>query len=576
MKTGDDWVTSSNVKIACYSLIILNSICIILGIAYLSIPTYSILWDIFGFILLFTLFESILLVYLQSTRITKRSNTRSRLNLLSYIYLVLIILSMIGMLLGNLLISSIYSNKLVANLGAYLSIYLSYFGILIFGIFFVLLELREYNNENLWLHKPLFNGTYIKRSPRANKILKKVVTIISRITFFFGILFAIVIVFGSFEVLTTFIAIIAAQFGVFFSIIFFANTILLLKLKQHKWSSKKYSRNVTIGFLVSGLLLVPVFSTNNTVNDIERNFSSAFGPNWQEKIPPNANQYFLETPFSLSNYFLGIPPKNSKIERNTLFYENEGIKLYFDAYMPLNNGEGLPGQNSTIIRIHGGSWTSGDKGMMNMMQMNKYFAAQGYIVYDIQYGLSSNPLFSLDPTTPSDKKGNFDIDDMMRHIGVFTNYLYNHSDEYGANIKSVFISGSSSGGQLAMAVALAISSGNYTHIFNKDLTIKGLIPFYPANGAMRFFGVSGRDEFKKPEKLIENDSPPCLIFQGTHDILNYFSIAENIRDTYNAKGNEKVAILWMPIGGHASDFYFPGYYNQIFLYYMERFLYLYH
>jgi hypothetical protein len=30
----------------------------------------------------------------------------------------------------------------------------------------------------------------------------------------------------------------------------------------------------------------------------------------------------------------------------------------------------------------------------------------------------------------------------------------------------------------------------------------------------------------------------------------------------------------MPFGGHASDFYFTGYYNQIFLYYMERFIYL--
>ena len=93
---------------------------------------------------------------------------------------------------------------------------------------------------------------------------------------------------------------------------------------------------------------------------------------------------------------------------------------------------------------------------------------------------------------------------------------------------------------------------------------------------MVLFGVSGRDEFKNPEKLIESDSPPCLIFQGTHDILNYFSISKIIRSSYYAKGNENCAILWMPLGRHASDFYSTGYYNQIFLYYMERFLYLYH
>jgi hypothetical protein len=69
--------------------------------------------------------------------------------------------------------------------------------------------------------------------------------------------------------------------------------------------------------------------------------------------------------------------------------------------MPLDRGEDLPGQNSTLIRIHGGGWVSGDKGGSNMVQMNKYFAAQGYIVFDIQYGLYDSPtvliwiLFSL-------------------------------------------------------------------------------------------------------------------------------------------------------------------------------------
>ena len=173
--------------------------------------------------------------------------------------------------------------------------------------------------------------------------------------------------------------------------------------------------------------------------------------------------------------------------------------------------------------IHGGGWVSGDKGMMNMLQMNKHFASQGYIVFDIQYGIAKNPLYLLDPLTPNYNKGTFDIDDMMRQIGIFTNYLANNSKKYGANLDSVFISGGSAGGHLTCAVALAIACGNYTDMFNTNLTIKGLIPFYPANGQMGFFGVSGSDIFKNPEKLITRNSPPCLIFQGTHDILNYFS-----------------------------------------------------
>ena len=576
MKIGKIWLSFPPIKFASYSSVILNSICIVLGIAYISNPNYSILWDVFGVILLISIFENLLLIFIYSNKNNEKNKFRTKMNLFSYIYLIFIILAMVCMMLGNLLMSVTYSNQLIDNLGAYTLIYFFYFGVLTIGISYAVFGIKTYKNLTLVPQTQDFERRSSRRFLKIKKILKKVTIIISRTTFIIGIIFGIVSIFGSFEVVTTIIAIISGQFGIFFSIIFLANTILLLKLKHRNWKSKKFYRTTTIGILVSGLLLVPLFLTQQTINDIERNFSGTFGPNWREKIPPEVNKYFLETPFSLSSYFLGVPPKDCKIERNTLFYNDEGIQLYFDAYMPLNKGESLPGENSTIIRIHGGGWVSGDKGMMNMMQMNKYFAAQGYAVFDIQYGIAENPLFSLDPLTPDYKKGDFNIDDMMRHIGIFTKYLANNTGNYSANLDSVFVSGGSAGGHLTCAVALAIASGDYNDIFSENLTVKGLIPFYPANGQMGFFGISGRDEFKNPEKLIETDSPPCLIFQGTHDILNYFSISENIKDTYYAKGNENCAILWMPLGGHASDFYFTSYYNQIFLYYMERFMYLYH
>ena len=103
-------------------------------------------------------------------------------------------------------------------------------------------------------------------------------TIISRNTFIIGIIFGIVCIFGSFEVVTTFIAIVSGQFGLFFSIIFFSNTILLMKLKHRKWNTKKVYRNIIIGVIVSGLLMVPLFLTQNTINDVEKSFSSMFNP----------------------------------------------------------------------------------------------------------------------------------------------------------------------------------------------------------------------------------------------------------------------------------------------------------
>ncbi|UCC18534.1 MAG: alpha/beta hydrolase [Promethearchaeota archaeon] len=574
MKIGKNWIKTPKIKIACYSSVIMNSICGLLGIFYLFSSSYSILWDFLGIILLITIFSNLVLVFINSRKRNGHNRFTNKFNIFGYVYLTFIIIAMVCMMLGNLLVSVTYSNQLIDNLLSYILIYLFYFGILIIGIVYAIFGVKTYNKINLGVENHTINIRISRRFIKVKSIFKKIAIVISRITFIIGIIFGIVILFGSFEIVTTFIAIVSGQFGIFFSIIFFANTIILLKLKHQRWNTKKFYRTALTGTLISLLLLTPLFLTQFTINNIERNFSSIFGPNWREQIPVEVNNYFLETPFSLSNYFLGIPPKDCNIEKDVLFYKDEGIELYFDAYMPKSNIGGLPGANSTIVRIHGGAWVSGDKGLMNMMQMNKYFAAQGYVVFDIQYGIADNPLYALDPLTPTYKKGSFNIDDMVRHIGIFTNYLTNHSEEYGANLDSVFFSGGSAGGHLSCAAALAIASGHYTDIFSANLTIKGLVPFYPANDLMNFFGLSGSLEFKNPENLIESDSPPCLIFQGTHDIINYFGISREIQDTYFSKGNGNCAILWMPFGGHASDFYFTGYYNQIFLYYMERFLYL--
>ncbi|MHA2475049.1 MAG: hypothetical protein ACXAES_17640, partial [Promethearchaeota archaeon] len=404
MKEAQRSINLRNITVTSSVTIGLNLFCIALGISYFVISRYSILWDILGVILLITLFENLLFIYFN---LYKKNILKGKTVLISYGYLVLIILAFLFMMLGNLLLSVTYSTSLLGNLGAYCMIYISYFGILIYGIAFAIKDLIKLSSVNL--HSLNYNIVKIKLAKfvRIKRYLMKTLVILSRSTFYVGIVFAVVIIFGSFEVVTTLIAIISGQFGIYFSFIFAANTILLLKLKRRKRTTKKYYRTAIIGLFVSGCLLMPLFLTNVTARNANKTFTSVFGGDWQERIPVSAGDYFLKTPFTLTGYFLGAQPKECLIQKNIQFYDDEGIQLYFDAYMPLNGGTSLPGENSTIIRIHGGSWVSGDKGMMNMLQVNKYFAAQGYVVFDIQYGLDTNPLFNLDPLTPDYKKGNF-------------------------------------------------------------------------------------------------------------------------------------------------------------------------
>ena len=243
------------------------------------------------------------------------------------------------------------------------------------------------------------------------------------------------------------------------------------------------------------------------------------------------------------------------------------VRLYFDVYLPLEGGENLPGNNSVLIRIHGGGWSFGDKGLTNMLQMNKYFASQGYVVFDIQYGLVDSG--RSNPFTPDNVKGNFDKHDMIRHIGNFTYYLTQNADLFNANIDSVFISGGSAGGHLTCAVGLGASSTEFGDIISPNITIAGIIPFYPANRISNLV-----DPFLNPALLVETDSPPCLVFQGTQDGLVLPAVSQNLEQYYLNKGNTKFAILYMPFAGHANDLYFSGYYNHVFLYFMERFMYL--
>lgn len=565
------------VKNVSYAAIILNLFSIFFGILYIVFSTLDItyilvLWEIFGIFMIITFFFNLFLVFFNELKLNKNSKLGNKLNLLNYVYLIFIIVGMLMMPVGNFLVRATYSTNRLYDFNPYFIVYFSFFGILLLGMLIAFLNVKNINNRELWdLSK--HNLSLSKNKLLLRKILKISLKIICYLTLIVGIHFSLIILFGIYlrDIFSVIYGIFTSMWSLFLSFIILSSTIFLLKLKNKKKNLKGYYSVGIIGSLLSIILLLPIFFTPYSIIRAEINFSSAFGSDWRSNIGSDAHAHFLQTPFSIPGYFLGSSPKSCIIKENILFYDNttEGIQLYFDAFMPNNKGIGLPCQNSTLIRIHGGGWVFGDKGLMNMMQMNYYFAAQGYIVFDIQYGLNDIGLPSF--LSPENVMGNFTLDDMMRHIGNFTHYLSNHALEYGANLDSVFISGGSAGGQLTCATAFGIHSGNYTHIFGNNLTIKGVIPFYPGLGAPL---VEGSLIFKYPQNLINGSSPPCLIYQGTQDNLVHPSMSQLIKDTYTNHGNSKCAIIWLDFAGHASDLYFSGYYNQLFLYYMERFMYL--
>jgi acetyl esterase/lipase len=362
------------------------------------------------------------------------------------------------------------------------------------------------------------------------------------------------------------------EYSVFWGLMVLNASVLTVKLRWRKKGGLINKAVLAVGVIVFAICMVPLASVPLMIRDAKLAYTEAFGTASLEAY----EEGFKDEPFSLQDYFLGTRTSDYIVTENVLFYEgtegaDAGKRLHFDVYMPTSQQE----SNPVLVRIHGGSWTMGDKGPSNYSAINKHFANLGYVVFDIQYGLSSKNESFAASFTPDSIKGDFTVDDMVRHIGIFTSYLADHGDEYGADINSVFISGASAGGQLAVASALGITGGKYAGILDTRLNIKGLIPYYPANGLPPYVGLTGPSDLVDPAALVDGSSPPCLIFHGTHDGIVAPAIATALQEVYASKSNAPCALLWMSFAGHGSDFYTPGYYNQVFNYFMERFMKLY-
>ena len=379
------------------------------------------------------------------------------------------------------------------------------------------------------------------------------------------------------------VGVVSGSFGWLFSVFAWSATAGGVKVLRRLRLPRVSIGFGVLGALVGFILLAPMLAVPLMSSDVDIRFGEAYGTDWADRIPAPALPYLKSTQLVAAGYFLPRPLGDCVVLKDISFFNgsgefDSGLRLFFDAYLPPSNSGSLPGANSVLIRIHGGGWTTGDKGIGNMPLMNRYFAAQGYCVFDIQYGLNneSRILSFLQGMSPENVRGNYSINDMVGHIGLFCKYLEAHQGEYKANLDSVFISGGSAGGHLTCVAALAIVSGDYSSLFGSGITVKGFVPFYPANNAARAVdGGISNPEFYDPALLVSADSPPCLVYQGSQDGLVDPQTAQNLKNQYTRQGNRACMVVSLPFAGHGSDLAFYGYYNQFFLYYMERFLYLY-
>lgn len=531
-------------------MLIINTLAFVFGTIFLMFGSNSIYWNIYGIYMMIVLICNIMYAFFDYKHDVK-----------GYLYLGMSILSMLLVPVFNILVSfwpTHQSSRSVISCTALLLLF-------ILGGFMAVQNIfRKKTDVELLLFK--FADKYEPETKIKKRIRISSIVILSFLLLI-GLFFSYSILFTNKLWKTEFII---SAFSLFHAFLFLSTGALIIKLLSR--NEKVYVKVIYLFltlFVFVGCLF-PLGSIPTLIKESDISFSNAFGEEYKT-LPAYENTYFRQISFSIPEYFFGTVSKDYTVRRDIPFYSgNEGvdkdIRLYFDVYSSGKDGDMLPGGNSVLIRIHGGGWKSGDKGFLNNAQMNKYFASQGYVVFDIQYGLNTNDITSLDTSNDS-RYRDFTVDDMVRHIGIFMKYLADNHEEFSANIDSVFISGVSAGGNLTLASGLTNT--------NVPLSINGLIPFYPANVLSQSMGVAASETFSDPGLNVDVQSPPCLIFQGTHDGLVKPAVTEQLLAEYLNSGNKECAIIYMLFGGHSSDIYFSGYYNQIFLYYMERFMFQY-
>lgn len=351
---------------------------------------------------------------------------------------------------------------------------------------------------------------------------------------------------------------------------------------------------LTVTIIIAFMLIVtfiPYIQIPYRTSDADNQFLQTYGTAYTNLDTSNMRA----TPFSIYDSFFGAPIDEGKfsVETNILYLNNGNDSFYFDWYKPVGFGSGpFP----VVLMIHGGGWVIGDKAGGNMLQLSKYIASKGYMVFDLQYGVYkvedlpemgdfAAVFGQISHLITPNYNLSYTIQQQLENIAYFTKVLELNASKYYADLSKVFVAGRSAGGHMASIVTLGYKNPLFTGNFSTTMNILGGIWFYPPTNLTKtrsaFFDklLVGSlpldlqyDKFSA-SFLIKNSTitPPILMLMGDKDgVVGYQT---NVEFQAYAKSINKTCIfVTIPWGGHAFDLDFQNYGWQMSTYYVERFM----
>jgi acetyl esterase/lipase len=317
---------------------------------------------------------------------------------------------------------------------------------------------------------------------------------------------------------------------------------------------------------LSGLALVlsasPLLQFSTVQQQAQAAIETSLGRDYLQAIPPALTAKMRSQPLMIADIWRDITIPEVRIDRAIPVANADGVQLAMNIYRPL-----LVGKYPAIVSIYGGAWQRGTPDSDDTF--NRYMAAQGYVVWAIDYRHAPTYQF---PTQ---------IEDVRSAL----TYIKQHASQYETNLDRVAIIGRSAGSQLAMLAAYQ----------DPPFPLRAVVNYYgPVNLTTGYEDVPTPDPIESrltlrrflggtpqtvpelyrqasPINAVKPGLPASLLIYGGKDRIVEAKYGGYLAQQLRSQGNRAVFIE-LPWADHAFDAVFSGMSNQLALYYTERFL----
>jgi alpha-L-fucosidase 2 len=220
------------------------------------------------------------------------------------------------------------------------------------------------------------------------------------------------------------------------------------------------------------------------------------------------------------------------------------VSLKMDASIP----DG-PGPFPTVILVHGGGWSGGDRKERYFKPFFDPLTQAGFAWFSVDYRLAPKYRY---PAA---------IDDVIASI----RFIEDHARDYKIDLRRVALSGESAGGHIVALIGAR---------YGNDLHLAAVVPFFgptdfealvagqdktpqAVKGVSQFLGITEPGEAARklmreasPVTWVHPGMPPFLFVHGTADPLVNFRQSEEMCDKMKAAGS-RCEILAVEGAGHA-------------------------